>query len=106
MLSILSTDCAKNVAEISRQSRRVYACLLGAEGSGKTRFLAKLVILGESNRASLLTVTPTDQVSKPHQWAITQSYTILQNICTQMPHSTLDGFDRLIRLSVESPSIL
>ena len=41
----------------------IRVCLLGSEGSGKTCFLAGLAILGEPNRPSPLTVTPTDEVT-------------------------------------------
>ena len=56
-------DTAEKVQTAKEKGSLIRVCLLGSEGSGKTCFLAGLAILGEPNRASPLTVTPTDQVT-------------------------------------------
>ena len=56
-------DTAEKVQTAKEKGSLIRVCLLGSEGSGKTCFLAGLAILGEPNRASPLTVTPTDQIT-------------------------------------------
>lgn len=56
-------DTGDTVKGAKQKGSLIRVCLLGSEGSGKTCFLAGLAILGEPNRASPLTVTPTDQVT-------------------------------------------
>lgn len=56
-------DNDEKVQTAKETSNLIRVCLLGSEGSGKTCFLAGLAILGEPNRKSPLTITPTDQVT-------------------------------------------
>ena len=44
----------------------IRVCLLGSEGAGKTCFLAGLAILAEPNRATSITVSPTDTVTSEY----------------------------------------